>query len=269
MLQRTTLAVPASARDAFRLYADLPLQPLWSPWLRSVRWVDEPRRESEWTLAAVPVSFVARDTTYDERRCEIAWERTARAPLRARGGVRFVDVAPASPTTSLARAAGERYAADAAGCMMTLSVELVTPPLIERALKASGVEFGDAMLAADARRFRDELARRLDAARALAERGAADGASEARPRATARLRAALDALAGEGVASGGADGGAARLWRDRRDVERLAAELERAQPSSARRGESARRRRGRVATGVRVVVVVVAHAPHTLMKVAK
>ena len=34
-LSRTALAIPAPAKDAFALYADLPQQPKWSPQFRS------------------------------------------------------------------------------------------------------------------------------------------------------------------------------------------------------------------------------------------
>ena len=91
-LSRTALAIPAPATDAFALYADLPQQPKWSPQFRSVRWIDQARRESEWTLnVPIPVSFIAKDTVYDPSAKAITWQTTARSPLRASGAVRFTE----------------------------------------------------------------------------------------------------------------------------------------------------------------------------------
>ena len=222
-LSRTALAIPAPAKDAFALYADLPQQPKWSPQFRSVRWIDQARRESQWTLnVPIPVSFIAKDTVYDPSAKAITWQTTARSPLRASGAVRFTE------------------SDDAHACTMALSVELQAPPLLERALSTAGLNpISDASLAEDARRFRDELVRQL----ALRRRSGGDGrggapaaADDAADRPASALRAALDAFASAKTADAATAARAA--------VEAEAAALARSQPASARPLDSAARRGG-------------------------
>ena len=225
-LSRTALAIPAPAKDAFALYADLPQQPKWSPQFRSVRWIDQARRESEWTLnVPIPVSFIAKDTVYDPSAKAITWQTTARSPLRASGAVRFTE------------------SDDAHACTMALSVELQAPPLLERALSTAGLNpISDASLAEDAR-ARDELVRQPRCgAGAAATAAAAPGRGRRRGR-PPRLRPA--AAPTRSRARPRRHGGARRRRR-------RAAALARSQPASARPLDPAAGAAASRASGARV-----------------
>jgi len=84
--------LPFDAEIAFDAYSDLPRQPTWSPWLKSVEFLDDGHRESEWKMryAGLRLSWIAVSTN-NRRPYVIEWESTK--GFRNRGRVDFVKLA--------------------------------------------------------------------------------------------------------------------------------------------------------------------------------
>jgi len=87
--------LPFSADIAYDAFLDLPRQPTWSPWLRSVEYVDDANtktnRESKWTLKylGIKVQWNA-VTTKSERPRIIEWESIS--GVRNKGRVEFTEL---------------------------------------------------------------------------------------------------------------------------------------------------------------------------------
>ena len=107
------IELPFSAEIAFDAFSDLPRQSSWSPWLKSVQYVQEGSKETKWTMKSilgVSYSWNAISTKL-ERPYVIEWESSK--GLRNWGRVEFVP-----------------QSADAAAMQLTLT--FVAPRVVAR-----------------------------------------------------------------------------------------------------------------------------------------
>lgn len=132
--------LPFSTELAFDAFSDLRRQPSWSPWLRSVKYVDNdkgndsmdiierstqnnkslPLRETEWTIRVKGVSFRWRAiSTLLERPNKIHWESIS--GIRNRGAVQFLETEN-----------GEK-------CQMTLKMSFIMPRILVRLFRKSNL----------------------------------------------------------------------------------------------------------------------------------
>jgi len=112
----SNLDVPFSAEVAYDAFSDLTRQPAWSPWLRSVRYIDDGEdRETVWTMGVfgVSLSWNAKHTQM-ERGKIIAWESTK--GLKNYGRVDFQPLRK-----------GHEDGQEVEGCNMSLTLTFVAP----------------------------------------------------------------------------------------------------------------------------------------------
>lgn len=86
----STIDLPFSAEIAFDAFSNLPRQASWSPWLKSVEYIDEASIETKWTMQSIlgiSYSWNAISTRL-ERPQVIEWESTK--GLRNWGKVKFI-----------------------------------------------------------------------------------------------------------------------------------------------------------------------------------
>lgn len=94
MQVKAEIELPFSAYHAFDAYSDLPRQPSWSPWLKSVEYVDEDHKLTKWimrTSFGLKLSWYAVSTTKDRPRT-IAWETTGASVIQNSGRVEFTPI---------------------------------------------------------------------------------------------------------------------------------------------------------------------------------
>jgi uncharacterized membrane protein len=98
--QQVGIEVPADPGRCYELYSQLEEHPRWSPWLRSVVFLDHTERVSEWTLESrgVRVAWKARNTIEEHGKC-IQWESITGLPNK--GLVTFEEKAPGLTTMEL------------------------------------------------------------------------------------------------------------------------------------------------------------------------
>lgn len=151
--------LPFCSTVAFDAFSDLPRQPSWAPWLRSVTYIDEvnndssrayasnktestvqsdlPLRETLWTLRLRRINFSWRAiSTQLERPYLIQWESTS--GIRNRGKVEFIDITEES-------------------CHMIITMSFVMPRVLVKIFQRSNVVqniFSDQMLGGMLERFR-------------------------------------------------------------------------------------------------------------------
>ena len=147
------VSLPFSATVAFDAFSDLPRQPSWSKWLKSVEYIDTledasvckqsgiPLRQTRWTLGyrGLRFSWDAVSTVLD-RPNRIDWESTS--GLKNLGSVQFVE---------------HKDGADMA-TIMTLSIKLSAPRIFVKLLRKSesiGAFVENKMLARTLKNFRD------------------------------------------------------------------------------------------------------------------
>eukprot|EP00591_Stephanopyxis_turris_P008645 CAMPEP_0195522098 /NCGR_PEP_ID=MMETSP0794_2-20130614/20041_1 /TAXON_ID=515487 /ORGANISM="Stephanopyxis turris, Strain CCMP 815" /LENGTH=176 /DNA_ID=CAMNT_0040651785 /DNA_START=44 /DNA_END=571 /DNA_ORIENTATION=+ len=113
-----SIVLPFSSTVAFEFYSDLTRQPSWSPWLRSVKYLEDSvgfngERETEWTLAirGLNLCWRAVGTVLDPPN-EIAWVSTS--GLKNEGNVIFQTLDEENPGV----------------CKMTLSMAFVAPRVL-------------------------------------------------------------------------------------------------------------------------------------------
>jgi uncharacterized membrane protein len=94
------IEVPASPADCYALYSQLEEHPRWSPWLRSVQFLDKVGRISEWTLESrgFTVAWKARNTIENPGEC-ISWESMTGLPNK--GLVTFEERMPGMTNMAL------------------------------------------------------------------------------------------------------------------------------------------------------------------------
>ena len=154
-----SIELPFSAEVAFDAFADLPRQPSWSSWLRSVSYIDDdaddainndnddesnvrsspspiPLRRTRWTMAwrRLTFSWIAKSTVLDRPR-QIDWESTS--GLRNRGSVKFVPLPMAVPVDDQQRVDGVDSDGGATNTLMTLSMTFVAPRIVAALVKRS------------------------------------------------------------------------------------------------------------------------------------
>jgi len=113
---QASLPLPFSDDTAFSRFADLPQLPRWSPWIKSVAYLEQ--SETEWTLnvRGVEVRWKAVSKMLDNPK-GIMWESTS--GLQNKGLVEFIKVSEDS-------------------CVMRLKMTLITPRVIAFALRSGG-----------------------------------------------------------------------------------------------------------------------------------
>lgn len=143
--------LPFSSTVAFEAFSDLTRQPSWSPWLRSVVYLDEiddsdhaitdgsiPLRETEWTLRIRGINFSWRAiSTKLERPNLIQWKSTS--GIRNRGKVEFIETSKDE------------------SCEMAITMAFVMPRLLVKMFQNSGFVkrfFTNQMLGGMLERFR-------------------------------------------------------------------------------------------------------------------
>lgn len=96
----TEIELPFKAEIAFDAFSDLPRQPSWSPWLKSVSYLDSPdvkNRETKWTMRYLGISLAWNCIhTQLERPYTIAWKSTK--GLKNSGRVEFLKVKDSDST---------------------------------------------------------------------------------------------------------------------------------------------------------------------------
>lgn len=114
---QVTLPLPFPADIACTRFTDLPQQPRWSPWLKSVDYLDSVG-ETEWTLNVRGVEFrwKAMSTLLDNPK-GILWESSS--GLKNKGSVEFIEVSEHS-------------------CLMKLQMSLITPRVIAVLFRTTG-----------------------------------------------------------------------------------------------------------------------------------
>ena len=114
---QVTLPLPFSADTACTRFTDLPQQPRWSPWLKSVDYLDS-EGETEWTLNVRGVEFrwKAISKLLNDPK-GILWESSS--GLKNKGSVEFIEVSENS-------------------CLMKLRMTLITPRVISVVFRTTG-----------------------------------------------------------------------------------------------------------------------------------
>jgi len=113
---QVSLPLPFSDNIACSRFTDLPQQPRWSPWLKSVSYLG--KGETEWTLNVRGVEFRWRAiSTYLESPKGIMWESTS--GLKNKGRVEFIKISDNS-------------------CLMKLKMTIRTPRIIATVFKTTG-----------------------------------------------------------------------------------------------------------------------------------
>lgn len=138
ILVSSSIDLPFPAEVAFDAFADLPRQPTWSPWLRSVEYVDDlesasiceisgvPLREAKWTMGYRGLRFSWNAvSTVLERPGRIDWESTS--GLKNFGTVTFVDC----------EQGGDGLDSVTAKTKMTLSMKFRAPRVVASLLRRS------------------------------------------------------------------------------------------------------------------------------------
>lgn len=165
------MLVEAPRGVCYTIFSNLERQPVWSPWLKSVKVDATDASVSRWTLAArgVQVSWQARNTSVIAGEL-IAWQ--SMDGLSNRGSVKFEDVPPAPAVAAAAAAAGGPPATRPADVTaVTLSVAFDVPAPIARVLDNAVIgKYVEQTLLADLRRYRTEV---LKEVRGAARAGAA------------------------------------------------------------------------------------------------
>ncbi|EWM21432.1 START-like domain protein [Nannochloropsis gaditana] len=97
---KVEIEVPATPEACYALYSQLEEHPRWSPWLRSVQFLDKVERISEWTLESrgFTVAWKAQNTIEEPGR-RISWE--SRTGLPNRGLVTFEERRPGMTSMAL------------------------------------------------------------------------------------------------------------------------------------------------------------------------
>jgi uncharacterized membrane protein len=120
----TSIDLPFSSQIAYDAFSDLPRQPSWSPWLKSVRLLDAGEDDlqngasSLWTMKIAGLSYSWKSiSTYQERPHVIEWESTS--GLRNRGRV---DIQPADSECDNKNGT--------ASCRMTLTMVFQAPRVV-------------------------------------------------------------------------------------------------------------------------------------------
>jgi uncharacterized membrane protein len=176
VVAQSSIDLPFSAEAAYDAFSDLPRQPTWSPWLKSVRYVDggggdggdeeEAGRVSLWTMRIAGVPYSWRSvSTRQARPHAIEWRSTS--GIRNMGRVDF-EMAAAAP-------AAAEDPPDC--CRMTLTMAFQAPRVVaalfrgdfsalrrqmeERILGRTLANFRDAVLLRRHDVREDEQARRL------------------------------------------------------------------------------------------------------------
>eukprot|EP00560_Eucampia_antarctica_P003960 CAMPEP_0197839024 /NCGR_PEP_ID=MMETSP1437-20131217/40539_1 /TAXON_ID=49252 ORGANISM="Eucampia antarctica, Strain CCMP1452" /NCGR_SAMPLE_ID=MMETSP1437 /ASSEMBLY_ACC=CAM_ASM_001096 /LENGTH=186 /DNA_ID=CAMNT_0043447645 /DNA_START=168 /DNA_END=728 /DNA_ORIENTATION=- len=123
-----SIDLPFGADVAFNAFVDLPRQPSWSSWLRSVKYIDDddsdfeysscgiPLRQTKWTISfqGLKFSWKARSTII-ERPTKIGWESIS--GLKNQGCVTFME--------------------NEHGTRMTLAMTFVAPKIVATLLRRS------------------------------------------------------------------------------------------------------------------------------------
>jgi uncharacterized membrane protein len=127
----SSIELPFPAETAYDAFSDLRRQPSWSPWLRSVEYINDDGTAADeekttlstlWTLkmSGFQFSWTAIETK-NERPTTIQWESTS--GLKNFGTVRFEPMGdPSSPTTTT---------------LMTMNLSFVTPKVIAALFRRS------------------------------------------------------------------------------------------------------------------------------------
>merc|ERR1712071_605990 len=123
-----SIDLPFEADVAFNAFVDLTRQPSWSPWIRSVTYIDEkdspleysscgiPLRQTKWTIGVRGLKFSWKAiSTIIERPSKIEWESIS--GLKNRGSVSFIETEN--------------------GTEMTLAMKFVAPRIVSGMLRKS------------------------------------------------------------------------------------------------------------------------------------